>query len=130
MHNGKGNNGPLFAGRCEVSAFIDTNVGETRKGIPISLVIAVLFVGLQLVIFVPSAIMSRTAGESIYATPTSFNLISLITGVLVLAYLLLDFWRWRQAAIGKAYYWAFAGTAVLLVAILIFLGRAAGLPSG
>ena len=108
-----------------MSTFINTNIGETRKGIPISLVVAVLFVGLQLVIFVPSAITSLGSAETIYATPTAFNLLSLITGSLVLIYLLLDFWRWRQAGMGGAYYVAFCGTAVLLIGILFFLGRAA-----
>jgi hypothetical protein len=67
------------------------------------------------------------SGETIYATPTAFNLLSLICGVLVLVYLALDFWRWRQTGMSSAYYVAFCGTAVLLIAILFFLGRAAGI---
>lgn len=109
-----------------MSTFINTNIGEPRKGIPISLLVAVLFVGVQFVIFVPSEIFSPSSGETIYATPASFNTVSLIIGALVLAYLLLDFWRWRQAGAGRSYYVAFAGTAILLIAILVFLGRAAG----
>jgi threonine/homoserine/homoserine lactone efflux protein len=110
-----------------MSTFINTNIGETRKGIPISLVIAVLFVGLQLVIFIPSAITSLGSAETIYATPTAFNLVSLITGSLLLVYLVLDFWRWRQEGVGRFHHVAFIGTAALLVAILFFLGRAAGI---
>ena len=111
-----------------MSTFINTEMGRRATGIPISLLVAVLFVGLQLVVFVPSAIMSRTASETIYATPASFNALSLVTGGLLFAYLVMDFWRWRQRGIGVAYHLAFAGTAVLLIAILVFLARAAGFP--
>ena len=110
-----------------MSTFINTDIGKKGPGLPISLIVAVLFVGVQLVVFVPSAIMSRTATETIYATPASFNMISLTTGVLLFAYLALDFWRWRQRGIGKAYYIAFAGTAILLVGILAFLAKVSGL---
>jgi len=110
-----------------MSTFINTDIGTKGPGLPISLIVAVLFVGVQLVVFVPSAILSRTAAETIYATPASFNMLSLITGVLLLAYLALDFWRWRQRGIGKAYYFAFAGTAILLGGILVFLTRVASL---
>jgi len=110
-----------------MSTFINTDIGTKGTGLPISLLVTVLFVGVQLVIFVPSAILSRTADETIYATPASFNMISLITGVLLLVFLALDFWRWRQKGIRKAYYFAFAGTAILLIGILVFLARVAGL---
>jgi len=109
-----------------MSTFINTEIGKRGTGLPISLLVALLFVGVQFVVFVPSAIMSRTADETIYATPAPFNLISLITGLLLLAFLALDFWRWRQRGIKNAYYFAFAGTAVLLIGILIFLARVAG----
>ncbi len=110
-----------------MGTFINTDIGTKGHGLPISLVVTVLFVGVQLVVFVPSAVLSRTAAETIYATPTSFNTLSLITGVLLLAYMALDFWRWWQGGIGKAYYFAFAGTAILLVGILVFLAKVAGL---
>lgn len=110
-----------------MSTFINTDIGTKGPGLPISLIVALLFVGLQLVVFVPSAITSLTAAETIYATPAAFDMLSLIIGVLLLVYLALDFWRWRQRGIGKGYYLAFAGTAVLLVGILVFLSKAAGL---
>jgi hypothetical protein len=110
-----------------MSTFINTDIGAKEPGLPISLIVAVLFVGIQLVVFVPSAIVSLSSAETIYATPASFNVVSLVTGVLLLAYLALDFWRWWQRGIGKAYYFAFAGTAILLVGILVFLAKVAGL---
>ena len=113
-----------------MSTFINTEIEKRGPGLPISLLVAVLFVGVQLVIFVPSTIMSRTAAETIYATPAPFNLISLITGVLLLAYLSLDFWRWRQRGMRKVHYIGFAGTAILLIAIIFFLGKAAGFDPG
>ena len=113
-----------------MSTFINTDIGTKEQGLPISLVVTVLFIGVQLVVFVPSAIMSRTAAETIYATPASFNRLSLITGALLLAYLALDFWRWRLKGIGKVYYFAFVGAGILLVGILVFLSRVAGLLTG
>jgi len=110
-----------------MGTFINTDIGAKGPGLPISLVVAVLFVGLQLVVWVPSTISSRTPAETIYATPASFNLLSLITGVLLLAYLALDCWRWRQRGIAKIYYFAFAGTAIVLVGTLVFLAKVAGL---
>ena len=110
-----------------MSTFINTDMKAKGPGLPISLIVTVLFVGVQLVVFVPSAILSRTAAETIYATPASFNLLSLITGVLLLVYLALDCWRWRQRGIAKIYYFAFAGTAILLVGMLVFLAKVAGL---
>ena len=112
-----------------MSTFINTNMGESKKGLPISLLVAVLFVGVQFVVFVPSAIFSGDSEASIYSTPTSFNTVSLITGLLVFAYLVLDFWRWRQTGASRSYYIAFGGTALLLAAILFFLVRASGFVS-
>ena len=104
---------PWPLGACQMSTFINTDIGTKRTGLPISVLAAVLFVGVQFVVFVPSVITSPTAAETIYATPTSLNLLSLICGVLLLAYLALDFWRWRRRGVGRVNYFAFAGTAVL-----------------
>lgn len=97
----------------------------TGWSVPLSLVLSVLFVGLHFVVYLLTVISTLDWSEAVYVE-VSFGRISLVTGVLLLAYLGLDFWRWKaRGTRERVYYLVFGGTAVLLVAMLIFLYMAA-----
>lgn len=100
-----------------------------RMGIPVSVLLSALYVGLHFVLWVGNIVTATSWSDTVYGGAGTFSTASIVSGVLLLVYLGLDFQRWRR----RHGHWArygyviFGAAAVLVSAILLFLGRVAGL---
>jgi hypothetical protein len=105
--------------------YLDTPHGESHAPISISVLLTMLFIGAQWVIFVLTTVTMRVTEPTIYSGSNPFTVASIVVGVLLMAFLLVDFRRNRLEAHGsrRFQFLVFGLAAVLLAFFMFFMAR-------
>lgn len=106
--------------------YTDTPHGESHAPISISVLLTLLFVGVQWIIFVLAMVTMRVNEPTIYSGSNPFTGTSVVIAVLLMAFLLVDFRRNRIEAHGRQRFQfvVFGLAAALLGLFMVFVVRA------
>ncbi len=114
--------------------YTDTPHGESHAPISISVLLTLLFVGVQWIIFVLATVTMVVNEPTIYGGSNPFTVTSIVVAVLLMAFLLVDFRRNRIEAHGRQRFQfvVFGLAALLLAAFMFFIVRVMqlGVPLG
>ena len=105
--------------------YTDTPHGESHAPISISVLLTLLFVGVQCIIFVLARVTVGINEPTIYSGNSPFTVASIVVAVLLMAFLLADFRRNRIEAHGsqRFQFVVFGFAAAVLVLLMFFLAR-------
>lgn len=101
--------------------YVDTPHGDSHAPISISVLLTVLFIGVQFVIWIPTSITVVMDEPTIYRGSNPFTVASIVIAVLLMAFLVLDFRRNRLEAHGRQrFQFVVFGLAAALLALFMF----------
>ncbi len=105
--------------------YTDTPHGESHAPISIGVLMTLLFVGVQWIIFVLATVTVGVNEPTIYGGSNPFTVASIVVGVLLMVFLLVDFRRNRIEAHGgqRFQFVVFGFAATVLAFLMFFLAR-------